>query len=130
MINPKLPYNPNVRRFSLVLGIKSKSAYKWVRKQFSNRLPDVRTLTRWNANITANYSKQPGLNLQTKSLLEKLTQEKKAIGKELYVSLCYDEVFIRQHIQWIHSSKRFNGLVNYGRRNDDEVPVANCAIFF
>lgn len=63
-------------------------------------------------------------------MLEKLTQEKKAIGKELYVSLCYDEVFIRQHIQWIHSLKRFNGLVNYGKRNDDEVPVANCSIFF
>lgn len=129
LINPKMPYIPNVRRFALVLGIKSKSAYKYVRKKVSNRLPTVRILRRWNAIMNKNAN-QSGFNHQTKSTLRKLADEKKAMGKELYVSLCFDEVSIRQHIQWIHSSKSFNGIINYGRRNDDEVPVANFAIFF
>lgn len=130
LINPKVPYNPNVRKFALVLGIKSKSAYKWVRKNFSKRLPDVRTLRRWNANINENFSTLSGFNHQAKLMLKKLAQERKAIGKETYLSACYDEVSIRQHLQWIHSLKRFSGLVNYGRRESDEVPIANFAIFF
>lgn len=90
LIHPKVPYRPNVRRFALVLGIKSKSAYRWVRQKSSNRLPALRTLRRWNANIAENSYAESGFNRQTKSLLEKLTQERKAKRKELYVSLCYE----------------------------------------
>lgn len=130
LIRPKFPYNPNVRKFALILSIKSKSAYKWTRGKFSNRLPTLRTLRRWHATSNANCFTQPGFNLATKSTLEKLAKEKKGIGKELYVSMCYDEVSIRQHIQWIHGEKKFSGFMNYGQRKDDEVPVANFAIFF
>lgn len=44
--------------------------------------------------------------------------------------MCFDEVAIRKHIQWIHAQKKFNGIVTYGKRKDDEHPVANNAIFF
>lgn len=37
---------------------------------------------------------------------------------------------IRRHIQWVHNQKYFSGLITYGERNDDEVPIANNAIFF
>lgn len=130
LIKPKMPYNPNVRKFSLVLSIKSKSAYTWVRQKFSKRLPTVRTLRSWQSNISANCSTQSGFNSQTLSTLEKLAQEKRTEGKELYISLCFDEISIRQHIQWVHSEKKYTGLINYAKRNTDEVPVANFAIFF
>lgn len=130
LIKPKFPYNPNVRNFALVLSLKSKSAYKWIRKKVSNRLPAVRTLRTWNANSNANCSTESGFNSQTISTLKVLADKKKAIEKELYVSLSYDEVSIRQHVQWIHSAKQFNGFVNYAKRDDDEVPVANYALFF
>lgn len=130
LVSPKIPYKQSVRRFALVLSIKSKSAYKWVRRKVSNRLPATRTIQRWNANSDANSFNEAGFNLETKSTLEKLAQEKKANGKELYVSLCFDEVSIRQHVQWLHGAKIFNGFINYGQRNDDEVPVANFALYF
>lgn len=128
LIKPKIPYGRNVRKFALVLSIKSKSAYKWVRKKFSNRLPAIRTLRTWNAKSNANCPS--GFNAETKLTLEKLAQQKKSDGKELYVSLCFDEVSIRQHIQWIHGEKKFGGFTNYGRRNNNELPVANFGIFF
>lgn len=124
-----MPYNPNVRRFSLVLKIKSRSAYTWVRQKFSKRLPSLRTLRRWNANSNANSMKS-GFNTQTIETLTSLAEEHKTQEKKLYVSLCFDEISIRQHMQWIHSEKRFSGMVNYARRSDDEVPVANFAIYF
>lgn len=130
LIKPKLPYNQNVRRFSLVLSIKSKSAYAWVRNKFSKRLPTIRTLRSWNSNSQANCSIQSGFNSQTISTLKKLADENIAAGKELYVSLSFDEISIRKHVQWVHCEKRYSGLVNYGKKNDDEVPVANFAIFF
>lgn len=109
LINPKRIYNPNVRRFALVLSLKSKSAYRWFRKKCSNRLPTKRTLTAWNANICKNSFMRPGFNFQSKSLIQKLAQKAKAGEKELYVRLCFDEVSIRRHIQWMHNVKRFNG---------------------
>lgn len=130
LIKPKRRYNQNLRKFSLVLSIKSKAAYNWVRNKFSKRLPTIRTLRKWNANSSANCFNRSGVNFQTKSTLKTLAQKKNAAGKELYVSLCFDEVSIRQHVQWIHDEKRFSGFINYAQRKDDDVPVANFAIFF
>lgn len=129
LIKPKIPYNQSVRKFALVLSIKSKSAYTWVRNKFSKRLPAIGTLRSWQANSLVNCSTESGFNSQTISTLKRLAEEKRAIGKELFISLCFDEISIRQHIQWIHSKKKYIGLINYGRRNEDEVPVANYAIF-
>lgn len=123
-----MPYNISVRKFSLVLSVKSKSAYKWMRKSFSNRLPAVRTIRRWQSNSRTNFP--PGFNDQTIQTLTELTEKQRDKGKELYVSLCHDEVAIRRHVQWIHMKKYFSGIVSHARRNDDEKPIANNAIFF
>lgn len=76
------------------MSIKSKNAYTWVRNKFSKRLPTVRTLRRWHSKSNANFSTQSGFNSQTLSTLSSLAQEKKKSGKELYVSLCFDEISI------------------------------------
>lgn len=44
--------------------------------------------------------------------------------------MCFDEMAIRRHMQWIHNEKRFSGVISYGERDDGETPVANNAIFF
>lgn len=128
MINPKKPYNHSVRKFALVLSCKSKSVYKWIRSRFPRRFPAIRTVRQWHSNSHSNF--QDGFNPQTIMSLTKLSNEKKLEGKELYVSMCYDEVSIRKHIQWVHARKQFSGIVTYGRRDGDETPVANNAIFF
>lgn len=62
--------------------------------------------------------------------MTELAKEERVKVKELFISISFDEIAIRRHIQWVHSEKRFKGLVSFGRRNDEEIPVANNAIFF
>lgn len=128
LIRPTKPYNRSVRKFALVLSCKSKSVYKWIRSRFPRRLPAARTVRQWHSKSSSNF--QNGFNPQSIISLTKLSNEKKADGKDLYVSMCFDEVSIRKHIQWIHARKQFNGIVTYGRRDKDDFPVANNAIFF
>lgn len=120
-----MPYNPSVRKFALVFSYKSKSAYKWIRQQISRHLPAIRTLRSWHANSSC--SLHSGFNEQ--SILT-LSERVKKCTTEVYVSMCFDEMSIRRHVQWVHPLKRYSGLVTYGRRDNDEHPVANNAIFF
>lgn len=117
-----------MRKFASVLSIKSKSAYKWIRNTFSQRLPALRTLRSWHSKSSVNFP--PGFNQQTLITLKDLANKEKENGKELYVSMCHDEMAIRKHIQWIHSSKMFSGIVTHSKRIDDDKPIANNAIFF
>lgn len=71
-----------------------------------------------------------GFNQQTLLTLKEIASNKQKEGQQLYLTLCFDEMAIRRHIQWVHGRKEFSGLVNYGRRDDDNVPLANYAIFF
>lgn len=62
--------------------------------------------------------------------LTKCANDELEDDKRLFVSMSSDEMSIRRHIQWVHNQKYFSGLITYGERNDDEVPIANNAIFF
>lgn len=117
-----------MRKFAIVLSSKSRSSYKWFRNKFSNRLPSLRTLQHWHRNSSADISS--GFSEQSIQVLTKLANQAKDEGRELYVSMCFDEVSIRKHIQWVHGQKYFSGMIKYGQRCDDEIPVANNAIFF
>lgn len=128
LIKPKKPFNPSVRKFALILSCKSKSAYRWIRSRFPRRLPAVRTVRDWHSKSCSNF--QNGFNPQTIATLTELSNQMKSKGKELFISMCYDEVSIRKHIQWIHTRKNYSGIVTYAKRDDDEKPVANYAILF
>lgn len=123
-----MPYSSAVRKFALVLSSKSKSSYTWIRNKFSKRLPNLRTLRSWHAKSSANIS--AGFSNQSLSILTKLANEAKAEGMELFLSMSFDEMYTRKHVQWVHEEKRFSGMITYGQRGDDEIPVANNAIFF
>lgn len=62
--------------------------------------------------------------------LSDITQELRLVGKQLYVALSFDEMAIRQHIQYIHHKKRFSGFINFGTLEDDKdpLPIAKNAI--
>lgn len=127
-MNPQLPYKTSIRSFALVLSCLSKRAYKWIRKSFSNRLPGLRTIRSWHSK--SDIHTVPGFNKQTLITLKSLVEQEKIKGKCLYVSLCFDEMAMRRHVQWRHNNKVFSGMVTYGRREDDDIPVANYALFF
>lgn len=82
----------------------------------------------WHQNSKSNLN--AGFCEQTLITLEKFVNEERINDKELFISMCFDEMAIRRHIQWIHNQKCFSGMISYGQRDNDEVPVANNAIFF
>lgn len=127
-MNPQMPYKTSIRSFSLVLSCLSKRAYKWIRKRFSNRLPTLRTLRSWYSK--SDIDSKPGFNKQTLITLKSLAEQEKAKGKIFNVSLCFDEMAMRRHIQWIHDTKIFSGMITHGKKDDDEKPVANCVLVF
>lgn len=117
-----------MRKFALVISAKSKAAYRWIRTKFKNRLPNIRTIQKWHRQSNSNISS--GFCDTTLQILTKCANDELEDDKRLYVSMCFDEMAIRRHIQWVHNQKYFSGLITYGERNDDEVPIANNAIFF
>lgn len=51
--------------------------------------------------------------------------------KELYCTLAFDEMHIKGHVEWLHESKKFSGLITYGRRDSNEkLPIAKQALVF
>lgn len=96
--------------------------------KIQNRLPNIRTIQKWHRQSNTNISS--GFCDTTLQMLTKCANDELEDDKRLYVSMCFDEMAIRRHIQWVHNQKYFSGLFTYGERNDDEVPIANNAIFF
>lgn len=82
----------------------------------------------WHQKSSTNFP--PGFCKQTVATLTKLSNQERTNDKNLHVSMCFDEMAIRRHIQWVHNKKMFSGLISYGQRDNDEIPIANNAIFF
>lgn len=111
-----LKYPQIVREFSLTLNYLSVRAYDFVRTIFNNNLPGRSTIQMWYANSDLDCT--PGINSTSLRVLEQKAVEHKKNGKELICSLCFDEMSIRQHMQWCHSAKIMLGLPTAGEHLD------------
>lgn len=120
-VQPGVKYSEAVRQFSLTLNYLSGRSYDFVRKIFNYNLPGRSTIRTWYAN--SDLDRTPGINTTAIKLLEKKVIENKEHGKELVCSLCFDEMFIRQHMQWCNSSKIMLGLSTYGCSDEMEDDV-------
>lgn len=116
-----------VREFCLNLHFQSTHAYEFVRETFNKNLPHVSTIRAWYSQSDLNAS--PGINQKCLKILEQEAINKKSEGSVLTVLILFDEMSIRKHVQWNHSSKRILGVVTYGK--DSILPVfATQAIVF
>lgn len=52
------------------------------------------------------------------------------VDRELYCTLAFDEMAIRNHVQYSDSQKKFLGLITYGSKDGEVPPVASNAIVF
>lgn len=127
---PPTMYSQSIRTFALTLNVLSPRAYNYIRQKFNNNIPHPSTLRKWYANSSSNG--QPGLSADSLQLLSKLAEKFKSEGSILYVSLSFDEMNIRRHVQYCDASKKFVGNITYGSvpRNAKYFPVANNAIVF
>lgn len=90
--------------------------YDFVRKIFNNNLPGRSTIRSWYANSDIDCI--PRFNSTAFKLLKQKAVENKEKGKELLCSLCFDEMYILQHMQWCHSSNIMLGLPTFGENSN------------
>jgi hypothetical protein len=89
-------YDEAIRKFSISLHMKSASAYRYVRECCGTALPNERTLRKWcqKVDCTPGFSEGALKYLASKSLEY---QEKQ---QHLLCSLTFDEMAIREHVQF------------------------------
>lgn len=112
-------YSPELRSFALTLQFYSTAAYDYVRKTFNLALPDKRTLARWYQQVDGD----PGF---TKEAFKALLAKIEITPYPLFFSLVFDEMAIRQHIEY--DGNKAYGHVNIGAdEEDDSLPIAKDA---
>lgn len=121
-------YSEDVRSFCLTLHYYSPRAYNYVRSKFENHLPSRCTMRNWYSSINA----APGFTTEAFDLLRKKANEYKSKGLKLYVSLIFDEMAIRRHLQWNHNKLKFDGFIDMGRSatTEESLPLAKDALVF
>lgn len=105
--------------------MRSPATYNFFRNKFDCNLPHENTIKKWYAN--SNCNGEPGIQLGCLETLSNLVSEYRKKNEILYCSLSFDEMSIKQHIQWSDNKKKFLGYVSYG--NDDK-QIATHAIVF
>lgn len=114
--------------FSLNLNFLSPRAYNYLREKFNNHLPHPATLGKWYSKSDENCS--GGFHESALATLSNIAADLRAAGKQLCVALSFDEMAIRQHIQYLHYKRKFSGFINFGTQEScqDPLPVAKNAI--
>lgn len=90
-------------------------------------MPHPATIRKWFATSNENCV---GFHSSALSALSEIVEELEANGKKMYVALSFDEMAIRQHIQYLPYKKNFCGFINFGTtcNKEDALPVAKNAI--
>ncbi|KAG8174941.1 hypothetical protein JTE90_001713 [Oedothorax gibbosus] len=115
-------YSPELRKFALTLHFYSPRAYKYVREAFNFCLPHPRTISRWYQHVEV----EPGF---TSEAMKALTRKVESSKWPLFFALTFDEMAIRQHIEF--DGKKFHGYVDVGLDiEDDALPIAKEALVF
>lgn len=123
-----IQYSENIRKFALSLHYNSPKAYRYVRAKFNNTLPNESTIKKWYANSSVDG--EPGISRGAIRTLKKLVEEARSAGSEFYCSLVFDEMAIRQHVQYNMNEKKNSGFITFGHKNDAPPPVASQSITF
>lgn len=117
-----------MRSFSVTMHMKSPSAYSFLRRKFNSNLPHESTIRKWYANCGSNG--QPGIQKECLNTLRNLINEFTARNEVLCCSLAFDEIALKQVVQWCHTSKTFLGYISYGSENGLQRKIATHAIVF
>lgn len=119
-------YSSVIRKFALTMHYHSPAGYKFLRKKFNQTLPCTSTFCNWYSQ--SNLKCMPGILPEAIESLQGIVEKSEG---ELFVSLSFDEISIRKHVQWIHESKRWSGYITHGQLNDKKrLPIANNILVF
>lgn len=119
-------YSPTVRRFCFTVSYYSPKAYDYIREIFSQNLPTARTLRSWYSSVDGS----PGFTEASFNALKHRAEIYNTEGRKLTVCLIHDAMWIRQHSQWDHASKKFLGhnMTRDTNANAICLPLASYAL--
>lgn len=126
-IHHKESYPETVCEFCIGLHFSSPRAYEFVRSTFQNNLPHPGTVRSWYAN--SDIDVKPGINAKSLEILKKKEDEMRRNNGRLLCTLIFDEMSIRQHVQWCDKTKRILGHVDLGDGRGTQ-SVAKQALVF
>lgn len=114
--------------FVFNLQFHSPRAYEYFRRKFGNTLPHPSTIRKWFSKCSENCT--GGFHPSAMKTLSEAAKELRSAGKTMFAALSFDEVAIRQHVQYVHCKKKFNGFINFGTLDDvnKPLPVAKNAM--
>lgn len=105
-------YPEEVRHFCISLAAHSPRAYELVRKAFHNHLPTLKTIKSWFAN--SDVRSDPGIQDGTVARLKKIADDyEKENKRKLMCSLVFDEIFIRQQVDFSLNEMEYTGFTDY-----------------
>lgn len=115
-------YDAQLRSFALTLHYYSPRAYEYVRSKFHDILPHAKTISKWYGTIGG----KPGINLEALSYIK---QRVNNTDYSLVASLMFDEMAIRQHVEF--DGTKFSGYTDMGDNIVcDDTNVASEALVF
>lgn len=116
-------YPPEVRSFALNLNFYSPRAYKHVRETFKGFLPHERTISGWYQSVNCG----PGLTKEAFIALKGAVTEAKKSNQTLICNLSFDELAIRQQVEWNGNSSV--GYVDIGDGLQHQVKATQIIVF-
>lgn len=114
-------YEPELRSFALTLHFYSPRAYAFVRKKFNTCLPHPKTIYGWYKSI----NDELGFNEEA---LQSIKQRAELVHYPLFGVLIFDEMAIRQHVEY--DGQKFRGYVDLGPDIDCGDTIAKEALVF
>lgn len=122
-------FSEEIRKFALTLRFYSPRAYDYVRDKFHKNLPHPTTIKKWYQQ--SNIQTKSGICTRSFELIKDKANELKEEGKELYVGLIFDEMHIREHLQWM-KNKKFSGFITFGKVSEEceTLPLATQVLVF
>lgn len=108
---------------------KSPSAYRFLRKEFNDRIPAPITMTQWMANSDINP--KPGILQQSLEVLKRINAEKEATGGRLIGGILWDEMSIRYALRWTNNAMLgFENVPNMSTNDHKNARLATEVIVF
>lgn len=115
-------FDNQLKSFALILHYYSPRTYEYVRQEFDNCLPHCKTISKWYRSIQG----KPGIMLEA---LNTIKQRANSVDYQLFGSLLFDEMTIRQHVEY--DGQKYNGYVDMGEnKTTADMTLAKEALVF
>lgn len=128
-IKPSAKYPPSLRAFCMTLHFISPKAYDYVRNKFGKNIPHPETIREWYR--SSDLDSTSGINKKSLDSIAELAKQMKSKGKQLTISLLFDEMAILRNLTWCRNQNKFVGLADCGTIEEaEEMTLADNVIVF